>query len=173
MIMKLLTGPYHSIDVKLRNAQQVFEAVGEELAGDPGIMELLGGYRTAVRDSRQAMEAHGVTGECTDCAVNDGGSCCGSGIEDKFDVVILVLNLLLGITLPQQRLDPSGCWFLGEKGCVLVARHVICINYMCRRLYEALDQQGIQAVQQAMGRETDLLFMLEERIKFCLKKRGI
>lgn len=167
----LLTGPYHSMERKLHNAQQVFECAGNVIGGYPGIEELLGRYGTAVHESWQAMEVHGVVRECTDCAVNGGGSCCGAGIEDKFDVVILIINLLLGVTLPQQRLDPSGCWFLGEKGCLLVARHVICINYMCRRLYDALDRHGIQSVQQAMGQETDLLFMLEERIKTCL--RGI
>ena len=165
----LLTGPYHSIEAKLYNTQQIFETAGEELAGCQGIVELLGRYRSAVRDSWQAMEVHGVVRECTDCAVNGGGSCCGCGIEDKFDVVLLVINMLLDAGLPQHRQDPSGCWFLGEKGCCLVARHVICINYMCRRLYENLDKQGIHAVQQAMGRETDLLFMLEERIKACFK----
>jgi hypothetical protein len=133
---------------------------------------MLNEYGRAVRESWQVMDVHGVVAQCTDCAVKDGGSCCGRGIEDKFDSVLLIINLLMGVELPSERTDSTGCWFLGERGCLLTARHVICINYMCKRLYKALDTEDIHAVQQAMGRETDLIFMLEQCIKVWLQGAG-
>ncbi len=169
---RLLIGPGHSMEAKIENARALFGAVGPELLKEPGILSLLNQYREAVNESWQAMDEHGVVTECTDCAVNDGGSCCGKGIEEKFDSVLLLVNLLMETDIPSERQDPTGCWFLGEKGCLLLARHVICINYMCRRLYDRLSEHNIHSVQQAMGRETDLLFMLEQRIKSWLQVKG-
>ncbi len=173
MAVRLLIGPGYPIEAKIQNARDIFQHAEGELRAISGVERLLEDYRHAVDQSWQAMDAHGVVAECTDCAVNDGGSCCGKGIEDKFDSVLLLINLLLGCDLPDERLDPDGCWFLGEKGCVITARHVICINYMCKRLYRALDTADIHAVQQAMGHETDLVFMLEQRLKAWLLSKGL
>lgn len=170
--LRLLIGPGHPIEAKIQNALDIFNQAGHDLRSISGMERLLEEYREAVRESWRAMDVHGVVTECTDCAVNDGGSCCGKGIEDKFDSVLLVINLLLGCDLPDSRMDPTGCWFLGEKGCVITARHVICINYMCKRLYAALAPDDIHAVQEAMGHETDLVFMLEQRIKAWLTSAG-
>ncbi len=168
MAVKLLIGTGHPIEAKIQNAREIFAQSASELRALPGVERLLYEYRQAVQQSWKAMNVHGVVTECTDCAVNDGGSCCGRGIEDKFDSVLILINLLLGCDLPDERLDPEGCWFLGEKGCLITARHVICINYMCKRLYRALDTDDIHAVQEAMGYEADLVFMLEQRLKVWL-----
>ncbi len=168
---KLLIGPGHPMEEKIKNARMLYELHGAGLLAEPHISSLLQEYREAVNQSWQAMDRHGVVEQCTDCAVNDGGSCCGKGIEEKFDSVLLLINLLLETEIPGERSDETGCWFLGERGCLLVARHVICINYMCKRLYEELDTSDIHAVQQAMGVETDLVFMLEQRIKAWLLAR--
>ncbi len=170
--VKMLIGPGHPIEAKIQNARELYAHAGRELLRSPGVARLLEEYRQAVRESWQAMDLHGVVAECTDCAINDGGSCCGRGIEDKFDSVLLMINLLLGCRLPDARQDPEGCWFLGERGCLIAARHVICINYMCRRLYENLSTEDIHAVQQAMGHEIDLAFMMEQRIKTWLVSAG-
>ena len=169
---RLLIGTDYEIERKLENARAIFAETGAELARAAGIEALLRQYEDAVRDNWRAMERHGVVAECTDCAVNDGGSCCGRGIEDRFDAALIIINLLLGSPLPEARRYVDGCWFLGDRGCLIRARHVICINYMCKRLYSALEPAGVHAVQEAMGREADLLFMLEEKIKGFLRSRG-
>jgi hypothetical protein len=127
-------------------------------------------YGNAIEKSWQAMEVSGITGECTACAVNDGGSCCGKGIEDKFDIALLVVNILLGSRLPERREDPEGCWFLSSGGCSIRARHVICVNYLCKRLYENIEPEAIRAFQQAMEHETTLAFMAEERVKHLVRQ---
>ena len=132
---------------------------------DKIIRDLLREYHEKIHESWQAMKKHGIAEECTICALQDGGSCCGQGIENKFDVVTLLVNLLSGVRLPARPWDPTGCWFLGEKGCLLVARHVICVNFICKRLYAAVPSEKIQMVQKAMQAETDAGFILEEYLK--------
>ncbi len=136
------------------------------------ISGMLKDYRDRINSTWEAMKTYGVVAECTRCALQDGGSCCGQGIENKFDVTTLLVNRLLGTDPPERPWDPTGCWFLGEKGCRLVARHVICVNFICKRLYAVVPGEEIQKVQAAMQAETDAAFLLEEYIKSWLVKNG-
>ena len=108
--------------------------------------------------------------QCLSCEVDDGGSCCGAGLEDKYDGVLLLLNLLLGVRLPRKRFESRSCYFLGEKGCLLLARHVICVNYLCRRITERVDPQRIASLRTKEGAELELLFHLYEGIRKLMKK---
>ncbi len=161
-------GPGYPIKEKLQWARVIFQQVGMQMKEDRVIAGLLADYDRKIDASWQAMWKNGVVEECTICAVQDGGSCCGQGIENKFDVVNLLVNLLFGVSLPDQPWDHTGCWFLGPKGCLLKARHVICVNFMCKRLYAAVPAERLQRVQMAMQAETDAAFMLEEYIKSWL-----
>ncbi len=163
-------GPDHPMDEKLSWAHLLHDSFGEEMKRDQVIRRLLHEYHETINASWQAMREHGVADECTRCALQDGGSCCGQGIENKFDVITLLVNLLSGVSLPVKPWDPTGCWFLGEKGCLLLARHVICINFICKRLYAAVPSRNIQLVQKAMQAETDAGFILEEYLKGWLIK---
>ena len=171
--VQLLIGTDYPILKKIECAETIFDVYGRDLSSDRAIKSLLEVYRRSIRESWIQMEEVGVVAECTECAINDGGSCCGRGIEDHFDVVLLLINLLMGSRLPSFPWDEEGCWFLGERGCRIVARHVICVNYICRRLYDRLDDRGLRLLQQKMIQETDAGFRLEEAIKKWLMSRGI
>ena len=164
-------GPDHPVEVKIKWADALFDRFGQELLALPQMSSNLEDYRASIDASWQAMKESGVAAECTRCAVEDGGSCCGKGIEDKFDVVTLLINRLLGAELPKSRQDDTGCWFLGPEGCTLVARHVICINFLCKRLYAKVPPEEIRRVQQAMEEETTRAFLLEEAVKAWLMRR--
>ena len=167
---KIPVGPDHPIEKKIQWAQLIYDACSSHLLEDKTIRSLLKKYQNSIEENWQTMADTGVVKECTLCALEDGGSCCGSGIENKFDVVNLLINLLMGIRLPSVPLDPTGCWFLGEKGCRIKARHVICVNFICKRLYDALGQEEIKKVQKAMEKETENAFILEEYLKLWLAK---
>ncbi len=171
--IRLLIGTDYPILKKIECAETIFGAYGRELLSDKKIKSLLDVYRQAIRQSWLQMEETGVVAECTDCATKGGASCCAKGIEDHFDATLLLINLLMGCELPSSRWDKTGCWFLGERGCRLIARHVICINYICRRLYNRIGEKGLQVVQVKMVEETDAGFFLEEAIKKWLRSRGI
>ena len=59
-----------------------------------------------------------------------------------------------------------------ELGCRLLARHVICINYLCQNVTERIDPLKITALREKEGEEVKCLFLLNERIKKLLKAWG-
>ncbi|MGB9711639.1 MAG: hypothetical protein ACP5SG_05120 [Dissulfurimicrobium sp.] len=139
---------------------------------DTEISGLIEGYRVAIKDTWSAMSEAGVSAQCMDCAINDGGSCCGRGIEDRFDATLLLINLFMGIRLPTARFDQTGCMFLGERGCLIAARHLICVNYICKRLNERIAKDAIMRVKEKIGREAVAGFALEEALKKWLIGHG-
>lgn len=158
-------GVYHSLELKLLWANRVYELSGEAILRAPAIKSLVAAYEDAIARTWSAMRSMNVVSHCTDCALNDGGSCCGKGIEDHFDIPLLLINRLMGVELPVRRWNEHGCWFLGPRGCLIKARHTICVNYICKRLQSSLSQEAVIALSQAMVNETDAGFRLEEAVK--------
>jgi hypothetical protein len=132
------------------------------------VSDLLARFRKAAAQSRRRMREAGVADCCRDCDLREGGSCCGRGIEDRYSGVLLLINLLLGRPLPRARLDPSGCFFLGPGGCLLLARHVICINYLCTEITRRIGPERLLPLRESEGEEIETLFLLEERVKKLL-----
>lgn len=158
-------GVHHSLELKLFWANRLYEMSGRAILQVPAMASLMAAYDDAIARTWSAMRSLDVVSHCTDCAVNDGGSCCGKGIEDHFDVPLLLINRLMGVTLPTQRWNEHGCWFLGPRGCLVKARHTLCVNYICKRLHASLSHEAIIALGQATVDETDAGFRLEEAIK--------
>jgi hypothetical protein len=139
-----------SIYEKIEQAHNLFETCGRSLIEDPQIHALLRKLRDCI---------------CKNCEEREGGSCCGSGIENKYDVELLLVNLLLDASLRDQQPSQNSCYFLGAKGCKLTARHVLCVNYMCQKLQKKLAREQLISLQTCAGEELDTLFILHEAIK--------
>jgi|Deesub1362B_J571_1020462.scaffolds.fasta_scaffold32541_1 hypothetical protein len=146
------------IELKIQIAKNFYNAKGEIL--DPEVEELLSKLEQAIAESREAMEKSGITKACKKCGEL---SCCGRGIENRYDVSTLLINLLMGVELSKG--DAEGCYFLTTSGCSLKAREVICVNYLCDGIYQALSHETLIEVQEICGRELDILFSLAELIK--------
>jgi len=116
------------------------------------------------------MVKAGIVKECADCAMNGEGTCCGVRTGYNCGSVLLLINLLLGRTLPPVPADIYLCHFLTKQGCALRARHVICVNFVCQRLRDVLQHNSLCNVQDIAGGEINTLFVLEESIK---KKIGV
>lgn len=157
------------IDAKVVWAENCHQVIRDELFRDKKVVKLLETVKQAIHASQQGMAEAGVADECKNCEEREGGSCCGAGLEDRYDGALLLINLLLGIKLPKKRYDPSGCYFLGQKGCSLLARHVICVNYLCKRITDRVDPKKIAALREKEGVELERLFFLHERIKQIMK----
>jgi len=153
------------IQEKIRIAHELLASWGLSLSGDHRIRELLMGLQQKTAASRQAMYDLGIVAVCKSCEEEDGGSCCGKGIEDKYSPVLLVANLLMGRRLPEQRRQADSCYFLGREGCCLEAREVICVNYLCRRLQSTIPLCDLIRLQTINGEELDAAFALTEAIK--------
>ena len=154
-----------SIEVKLSWAKNCCRELRDELLGDEKTAEALRSFKKSAQDSYEAMIASGIVDECEDCEQREGGSCCGAGLENRYNGILLLINLLLDVKIPKKRYDPSSCFFLGQRGCQLVARHVICVNYLCKKITDRIDPQKIALLQEKEGVELEHLFFLHERIK--------
>jgi hypothetical protein len=161
----LLIGVDHPIHKKIAWSEKAFNESGKELLTDKIVSERLIAYKKAIDDTWEEMKGLGVLEVCTDCAINGGGSCCGAGIENRFDGTLLLINLLMGARLPKKRPDVSSCFFLGENGCTIPARHTICINYICKRLKRKIGEENLKTLGEMIIQESDASFLLEDAIK--------
>jgi hypothetical protein len=153
------------IEEKIAWAENCYERFGSKFLTDRTIVDLLEKLKRAVRNSREEMTAAGIDDICSECERNEGGSCCGHGIENKYDGWLLLINLLLNVGLPKKRYDPKSCFFGGETGCVLLARHVICVNYICKKIADRVDPRKIKSLRKKEGEELNTLFLLHENVK--------
>ena len=158
----------NSISQKIKTAEAYYLKEKEIFFSDRRLMGLLQDLEIAIRDSRQTMEEIGLTPLCRDCEEKEGGSCCGKGLENKYSETLLLINLLLDISLPKTRYDQKSCFFLGNKGCLLAARHVICVNYLCAKIKNSISPDKILPLREKEGIELDLLFLINERVKKLL-----
>ena len=154
-----------TIQEKIEQAQDLFETCGDSLRENPSIRTLLNKLQECIENTKGSMLKLGVVAECKHCEEQEGGSCCGTGIENKYDVELLLVNLLLEASLRNQQPSQNSCYFLGEKGCKLTARHVLCVNYMCQKLQKKLAREQLISLQTCAGEELDTLFILHEAIK--------
>ena len=151
-------------------AESCFQGSGNLFLKDEKIAGLLAEFKSAVKASRQEMNKTGVVALCRECDQEEGGSCCGKGLENRYDAWLLLINRLLGVDLPRERHQADGCFFLGEKGCLLMARHVICINYMCKKIMNNIQPSVLNDLQEVEGVEINGLFMLNEQVKRVFRK---
>jgi hypothetical protein len=158
------------IKAKIGWAKDCLDAIGEILTGDEIITSLCQELRAAIRNSHAAMIQLGIVEECRECEDVRGGSCCGLGLENYYSGNLLLINLLLGVDVPLERTDPRGCFFLGDRGCRLGVRDVICINYLCEEITSRFPASGIAELREKEGVEVRLLFQLNERILSLLAK---
>lgn len=162
-----------NIEEKIERAESWSRAHGEQLRADPEIGSLLARLEKAVNASHEAMAASGMIDQCRWCEEEDGGSCCGAGLENRYDEVLLLINLLMDAPMPRLRSQgKSSCLFLGPEGCLLKARQVICVHYLCDLLQKNIDRAKVAALQDQEGEELDTTFQLHTRISEWLKKHG-
>jgi hypothetical protein len=160
-----LTDP---IEQKIAWAERCYRHVKDKLLRDPEVSSFLENLRLAIRDSHSKMTELGIGDLCKACEEKEGGSCCGAGLENHFSGTLLLINLLLGVDIPARKMDSASCFFLSTNGCRLLARHVICVNYLCAKIAERVPASEIANLRELEGVELDLLFVLHERLKKIL-----
>ena len=153
------------VEAKSAWANDCFDQERSRLLEDRNLAELLGALKNTVRRSREHMLRTGIVDLCRDCEEKEGGSCCGAGLEKHYSGILLLINLLLGVTLSQQREEPSSCFFLSSSGCRLMARHVLCINYVCNKITSRVKPDQLSALRETEGEEILLLFQVNEKLK--------
>ena len=153
------------VAAKIHWANDCFDRERSRLLEDQTLTDLLEALKNAVHRSRDEMLRTGIVDLCRECEEKEGGSCCGAGLENHYSGMLLLINRLLGATLPGRREDPSSCLFLSSSGCRLVARHVLCINYVCNKITSRVKPDQLSALRETEGEEILLLFQVNEKLK--------
>ena len=156
------------IEEKIAWANRMYQDCKRRLWGDEKVGELLERLDHAIDESHRELAASGVIEICRLCDEEEGGSCCGSGIEDRYSADLLLINLLLGVKLPLSPPSPSSCHFLGETGCRLRTRHVLCVNFACKKITHRFQPAHLGPLREKEGHELECLFVLNERLKKTL-----
>ena len=155
---------------KINWAEDRFLKYRDRLRGDPVVAKLLKRVRSDVLAANKIRASAGIERMCADCETREGGSCCGVGLEDKYDARLLLINRLLGVDLPHRREDAYSCWFLAERGCRLEARHVICVNYVCEKIKKGVEASRMREIREKEGAELAGIFRLHQRVTELLQK---
>ncbi|NPB08769.1 MAG: hypothetical protein GXO17_00305 [Thermodesulfobacteria bacterium] len=150
---------------KLERVRALFDLHRARLQQDEDLKDLLSRYLRAFADTEAVAREVGLSDFCARCGREGWGTCCGEDMEFHCEDVLLLANLLLGVEFPTRRHQPKGCYFLGEEGCLLKVRPLICRNFICPELADHLGPENIRKVQQALGPEAETLFLLCLRLK--------
>jgi len=162
-----LSSPIQEEIAKAKNFYQTFE---RRIFADKTIVDLLAKLEHAIAKSHEEMRTAGILEICRACEQKEGGSCCGAGLENRYSSWLLLINLLLGVGLPTRRYEPKSCLFLAHTGCLLKARHVICVNYLCAKITHQVDARKIATLRDREGEELNTLFLLHERVKRVMRE---
>jgi len=157
-----------SVEARYAWAGEQQTLYGARLREDDVVDRLLAELRAQVAASREAMVAADLVEACRACEEQEGGSCCGRGMEDHYDGVLLLINLLLGAVIEKEWRDEESCLFLGSTGCRLPARDHICVNYLCVKLGERLSPPAVAEMRKRQGRELQTLFLLTDHLTTLL-----
>lgn len=145
-------------------AKELMIIHGKALSENHRISSLLSGLREIISAIEIERIKTGVASECAKCgALNT--DCCGKGIELRYSKELLLINLLLGVNLPRIRYREDSCYFLGPKGCSLMARDVFCVNFLCRKITDTAPPSKFHNLRELEGRGLTIIFTLEEQIK--------
>jgi hypothetical protein len=91
-------------------------------------------------------------------------------VEEWYDPVLLLVNLLLGVQIPLSREVEDGCLFVGSGGCELAAKHSFCLNYLCPDLKAGLDADAEKRLLSVIGEELLQGWELELGIRSWLQR---
>lgn len=153
-----------AVKKRIALAREKYYAYGERLLEIAEIRELLKKLDNAINASRRCMIEVGLVEICRKCAM-EGKCCCRKWVEDEYDEYILLINFLLGVEPPSERVYPNACFFVGPKGCRLKAREVICVDFLCDRVKDELGHEKVVKIQRVIGDELETAFLLKEKIK--------
>jgi hypothetical protein len=158
---------------EISTARMLFERCRHALGHQPELLRLLSLYGEAIGETQALMQRVSVTEACTDCAQQVAGSCCFEGIESGYDHMLLLINLLMGCTIPEFREVPDSCFFVGKTGCKLQARYYYCVHYLCPALQAALEPNAKHRLLSLVAKELAAGLELERALRGFFHKKAV
>ena len=153
------------IEEEITRAKALYSSDGENLKRENQLAESIRKYKLALSKTYAQMARGGVAEACSICATKEEGGCCFEGVEEWYDTISLLINLLMGAGLPRTREVPGGCLFVGRKGCKLVARHAFCVNYLCPHLLAFMGESERAKLLSISGEELLCGWEMEKSVR--------
>ncbi len=141
-----------NIQRQIERASHLLSRFGAACLRVPELGALLEKLRRLIERTDSLMVDSGVVEACSRCA-RVTGSCCFREMGQSYTDVQLLINGLLGCSFPQVAQYPGGCFFAGEKGCTLKARHAFCLNYFCPDLMNTPGTETVLEIQLQVGEQ--------------------
>ncbi len=139
-----------SIEQKLSVARQLYQEHGRRFLQNRAITDALEALKRKAADLDEQMSAMGMGVRCSACAAEVNGGCCSSYMAGNTDAVVLLINLLLGITIKPVD-NREECCYLGKMGCIFTIKPIFCLNYNCSHIRQAATTEEIKTLEIQTG----------------------
>ncbi|MBW1952404.1 MAG: hypothetical protein JRI66_04870 [Deltaproteobacteria bacterium] len=164
--------PKKGILNEISRAKLLWDRFGEAILQERQIGLSLKRYQEAINHTAKLNRRLGISTACAVCAREGSGSCCFPGVENQYDRLLLLLNLLLGVQLPDSQEIFGKCFFLGPQGCKLMARHYYCQRFLCPELQERLGSVRCCRILEAVEAELAVGWEVEQLVRQWLRIGG-
>ncbi len=166
--------PYYlyNFDEELKKAKKLYAFYGKEILRDETCSMLLNEFKTAIDESWKLMKELGVVETCSLCAAEKPGGCCHFGIETWYDNTILLMNMLMDVEIPENRIIENNCLFVGEHGCRLKARYNTCIHHLCPKIKAPLSEYDLFRLRAVTNNEIKAGVKTASAIRDFVRKRS-
>lgn len=153
-------------------AEKRLATVKGELISNRDFLSLLNSYEESIAGTARAMKSLGVWDECARCGKSPGGSCCAPEVASWYDVETFMINILMGCEFPPHPFYHGHCIFLGEKGCILKARHYYCVHFLCPQIQDMLGANNKDLLMKIVGKEIFLGSKVISYISYLTSVKG-
>ena len=158
---------------EISQAKQVYADLGAEILDQAELAELLAKFKDQILGTNRLFQELDVSADCAACCDREKGPCCFDGAQGWYDLRLLLINLLLGVEVPDSPELVDDCWFNSPTGCKLLAKDSICLNFFCPDIQARLSDADLLALRQQVGRELLACVDLEAALLPWLQARGV
>jgi len=161
---------FYNIAEQIQKAKDLFTIYGNDIILDIKCSSLLKELNSAIEDSWKLMKELGVVDICSACAGKKTGGCCHFGIETCYTNMLILMNILLGVKIPEQRKLENNCLFVGEHGCRLKARFKTCIHHLCPEILNSLSDYDLFRLRATTRYEIKVCSQAESAIRDWIRE---
>jgi len=152
---------------KLSMARTLYQQCGPRLSRHKAMQEALEHLRQSATALTAHMRSMGMDRLCCHCAARPGGGCCSASMADNTDSLQILINLLLDVVVDLRVNETDDCCFLGQQGCLFMAKPFFCLNYNCTHILNKARAGELAALYRhtaaALSRQTQVeLLLLKE-----------
>ena len=162
---------FYNIAEQIQKAKELYSLYVSDILLDKKCASMLEELKAAIEDSWKLMEELGVVDICSACADEKIGGCCHFGIETCYTNMIILMNLLLGLKIPEQRKLENNCLFVDEHGCLLKARFKTCIHHLCPEILNSLSEYDLFRLRVITNYEIKVGIQTESAIRDWIREK--